>query len=263
MSKLCKTLRMAVFCGAVLGASMHAHAGRTCEDQPLNLQDITQGMDLATRTLQALETSGAQVVMLARSGQDLSKYGLRYSHMAFAYRSSTGAWRVAHKLNQCGTADSALYRQGIGDFFLDRPFRYEAAFAVPSSSVQEQLLRTLTSPSQLTQMHEKKYNMLAYPWAQTYQQSNQWVIETLALAVVGARTRSEAQHWLQLKDYQPTPLNINAMTRLGANITRANITFDDHPNAKRFSGRIETVTVDSVFSWLQRSGITSSLITVR
>jgi hypothetical protein len=37
-------------------------------------------------------------------------------------------------------------------------------------------------------------------------------------------------------------------------MTAANVAFDDHPNDKRFSGRIETVTVDSVFAWLQRSG---------
>lgn len=34
----------------------------------------------------------------------------------------------------------------------------------------------------------------------------------------------------------------------------ARIRFDDHPNAKRFSDRIETVTVDSVLDWLARTG---------
>ncbi len=38
-------------------------------------------------------------------------------------------------------------------------------------------------------------------------------------------------------------------------MTSANIAFDDHPNDKRFADRIETVTVDSVFDWLQRSGL--------
>ena len=35
-------------------------------------------------------------------------------------------------------------------------------------------------------------------------------------------------------------------------MTAANVAFDDHPDDKRFSDRIETVTVDSVFAWLQR-----------
>lgn len=32
-------------------------------------------------------------------------------------------------------------------------------------------------------------------------------------------------------------------------MTRANVAFDDHPNAKRFSDHIETVTVESIFAW--------------
>jgi len=39
-------------------------------------------------------------------------------------------------------------------------------------------------------------------------------------------------------------------------VSGANVAFDDHPNDKRFSDRIETVTVDSVFSWLQRAQMT-------
>jgi hypothetical protein len=39
-------------------------------------------------------------------------------------------------------------------------------------------------------------------------------------------------------------------------MTAANVAFDDHPNEKRFADRIETVTVDSVFAWLQRARMT-------
>lgn len=41
------------------------------------------------------------------------------------------------------------------------------------------------------------------------------------------------------------------------------IAFDDHPDAKRFSGRIETVTVDSAFHWLERSGLGAPAVRVR
>ena len=70
-----------------------------------------------------------------------------------------------------------------------------------------------------------------------------------------ATTRARAQAWLQLQGYEPATLHLSALTRLGARMTAANVAFDDHPNAKRFSDRIETVTVDSVFAWLQRSGL--------
>ena len=67
----------------------------------------------------------------------------------------------------------------------------------------------------------------------------------------------------QFKGYQPTTLKLGPLTRLGGRATAANVTFDDHPNDKRFIDRIETVTVDSVFAWAQRSGLASAPVTVR
>ena len=72
---------------------------------------------------------------------------------------------------------------------------------------------------------------------------------------LSATTRDKAQAWLKFKGYEPTTLKIGPLTRLGGRMTAANVAFDDHPNDKRFSDRIETVTVDSVFAWLQRSGL--------
>jgi hypothetical protein len=101
--------------------------------------------------------------------------------------------------------------------------------------------------------------MVAYPWAQRYQQSNQWAIETLALAMEpGAASRDRAQAWLQFKGYQPSVLKIGALTRLGGRMGSANIAFDDHPSEQRFADRIETVTVDSVLAWLQRAQLASA-----
>jgi hypothetical protein len=106
--------------------------------------------------------------------------------------------------------------------------------------------------------------MLAYPWAQRYQQSNQWAIETLARAEVPtARSREQAQGWLRAMGFEPTVLRLGALTRLGARVTAANIAFDDHPNEKRFADRIETVGADSVFEWLQRAGLASAAHEVR
>jgi hypothetical protein len=42
-------------------------------------------------------------------------------------------------------------------------------------------------------------------------------------------------------------LLLGTLVRFGARVSSANIAFDDHPNDKRFSDRIETATVDSVF----------------
>jgi hypothetical protein len=135
---------------------------------------------------------------------------------------------------------------------------------VLGADTQARLLPLLRDNQRLAAWHTPHYNMLAYPWAQTYQQSNQWAIETLAGASdPAASPRRQAQAWLQSKGYEPTTLRLGPLTRLGARATAANIAFDDHPNDKRFSDRIETVTVDSVFVWLQRSGLGAAPMTVR
>lgn len=257
LSSALRRLVMALWLGFFF--TVAAHAGRSCEDKPMSAVALERGMALAARTATALDASGAQVVLLARAGQDLSRYGLRYSHLAWAYRSANPqgqmVWRVVHKLNHCGTAEAAVYRQGFGEFFLDDPWRFEAAWVVPSPELQARLLPVLQDTARATLLHHKPYNLVSYVWGQRYQQSNQWAIETLAVAAEGVRTRQQAQAWLQVKGYEPTTLRLGAFTRLGGRIGSANIAFDDHPNEKRFSDRIETVTADSVFDWLARSAL--------
>ena len=279
-----RRLAMALLGALALATTNVATAGQTCDAAPPDTAHMTRALGLAERLQESLDASGAQVVIIARAGQDLRKYGLEWSHLAFAYREEMpapqanvvpdvvmgrigasplegapvrsprrGTWRVVHKLNQCGTAEAAVFRQGLAEFFLDTPFRYEAAYVVPAPEVQAAMMLVLTDDRRLVQWHTPAYSVVAYPWSTKYQQSNQWALETLAGALdPAASTRKRAQAWLQLHDYQPSVLHIDALTRLGGRMTRANVAFDDHPNAKRFNDHIETVTVESMFDWMQR-----------
>lgn len=250
----------------VLGlAAVPAHAGQNCVEKPPSVDQIRRSFDLAVKTVQWLDSSGAKLVVIARRGQNLDRYGVRYSHLGYVYRDEAAkAWRVVHKLNQCGTAESALYRQGLAEFFSDDLYDFEAGLVIPTKAVQDALRPLLQDNHRAAVLHTKPYSMVAYPWAQRYQQSNQWALETLACAVEpGACDRSRAQAWLQFKGYQPTTLNLSAGQRLGARIGTANVAFDDHPAARRFSDRIDTVTVDSVFAFLQRAGLAGAPQTVR
>jgi hypothetical protein len=255
------TLGIAVAAAAFQPA---ARAGTACENKPITVESMTKGLALAQRTLAALDGSGAQVAVLARAGQDLTAYGLRYSHLGLAYRESEGGpWRVLHKLNACGTGDASLYRHGLGEFFMDNPYEYRAALIALKPQVAAKLLPVIRDTARAQSMHVRAYNMLAYPWAQKYQQSNQWALETLAYSQnTGVPTRAAAQGWLMSQGYTPTTLKLGPLTRLGARATRANVAFDDHPNEKRFSDRIETVTVESVFDWLTRRDLGAPQVTV-
>lgn len=260
--------RAALVLAAGMLTAAAAHAGRACEAGRPSVRTVEQGLTLAERTANALDASGQRVVFLARAGQDLRKYGLRYSHLGIAYRQADGeggtVWRVVHKLNHCGTSDAALYRQGLGEFFLDDLWRFEAAYVAPSPEIQDRLLATLQDDRRAVAMHHKPYSIVSYAWGQRYQQSNQWLIETMAAAMAPTvYSRVQAQAWLRFQGYAPTTLRLGPLTRLGGRISAANVAFDDHPDALRFSDRIETVTADSVFAWLERAGLGSPPVAIR
>jgi len=237
-------------------ASGGALGGAACSDQPPSPESIRKGLQLALQTYQALEASGAKLALIGRVGSDLSKHKLRYSHMGIVWRDHPkGRWSVVHMLNQCDTANSALYDEGLGNFFNDDPFAYETILAIPGEERQEQLVRTLGTALPAS-LHQPQYNMLAFPWAVKYQNSNQWLLEVLAGAWAPPATvfnRMQAQAWLKASGYQPTLLRIGTMERLGGRMFRANIAFDDHPNELRFSDQIYTVTVESIVDFLRRA----------
>lgn len=231
-----------------------AQAGRGCELKRPNAQNFLSAMRLAENTRSALEASNAQVALVGRVGQDLSAYGLRYSHVAYVWRDHPkGRWLVVHELNRCGTASSALYEQGLANFFLDDLHAYEAVLLIPSPPSQARIAAALGSPLG-NRMHEPHYNMLAYPFSTEYQNSNQWVLETYAASAGESRIeeRARAQAWLRYAGYAPSTLFIPATKRLGARLFSANIAFDDHPFARRAAGRIDTVTVESILSFVRQ-----------
>lgn len=260
-------------CAAVAATTLAAVAGpalagQNCEPRRPSLESIRRDLALAASVAQQLDDmaqrDGTRVLLLARAGQDLNQYGLRYSHLGIAYRDEAalngrGAWRVVHKLNQCGSSQSTLHRQGLAEFFGDGLHLHEAGVVVLKPELAARMAAALKDDATLTALHEPRYNMLAYPWSGPYQQSNQWAIETLALLADPAVTsRAAARDWLRRQDYRPTTLHIDPLARLGARVGTAHISFDDHPFGRRMAGQIDTVTVDSVFAWMQRAGLGSA-----
>jgi hypothetical protein len=268
-----RTLFALMTAAAIVAASGTALAGQNCEPRKPSLDSIRRDLALAASVAEQLDEmarrDGTRVLLIARAGQDLGQYGLRYSHLGIAYRDDAalggrGAWRVVHKLNQCGSSRSMIYRQGLAEFFGDGLYAHEAGVVVLKSAIGTRLGDQLKDDLVLTALHEPRYNMLAYPWSGPYQQSNQWAIETLAtLAEPSVTSRAAARNWLRAQDYRPTTLQISSLTRLGARVSSAHISFDDHPFGRRMAGQIDTVTVDSVFSWMERSGLGGPTLRLR
>lgn len=255
-----------VFAMLLLLLPLHfAAAGTACEPKNNDATTFVKSMQLAEKVRKALDDSGAEVALIARVGQDLSKYNLRYSHMAFVWRDHPkGRWLVVHELNQCGTAQSSLFDQGLGNFFMDDLFAYESSIMIPGAASQKRIAAVLmsTTPGRL---HGARYNMLSYAFSTTYQNSNQWVLETYAAAMseLSIDDRSKAQSWLRLAGYKPIAVHVSTAARLGGRMFKANIAFDDHPFDRRMAGQIDTVTVESVMRFVKERDPEAREITVR
>lgn len=237
-----------------------------CEPRPAATQGFRNGLDLAIKTREALQRTGASVVLLARVGQDLSEHGLRYSHMGIAaYDADAGRWQVTHLLNECGTGHSALYREGLANFFMDDLHVFETLIVVPRSEVQRALADALKSGLHVV-MHAPAYSTIAYPYSTRYQNCNQWVLELVAgsAAPPGQYSdRRSAQQWLAQSAYRPSVIRISSGKRLGARLFSTNVRFDDHPSGALSSERYQVVSVESVVSFLRESGMTSGEQIVR
>jgi len=249
---------------AVLLPSPAVMAGQDCRDAPPAPEAVRKGLQLALKTRDELERSQAKLVFIARIGSNLAEHGLRYSHAAFARREHPkGRWLVTHLLNHCGSAASELFDEGLGNFFLDDPYEYEALVVVPSPDVQERLAALLATPLPAA-LHVPHYSMIAHPESPRYENSNQWLLEVVAagMAQLQQPGRAQLQRWLRETGYTGSQLRISAGRRLAAGLFRANVRFDDHAERERAAGRYEIVSVESVFTWFARQDAASRRFTV-
>ncbi|GAB7126863.1 DUF2145 domain-containing protein [Silvimonas sp. JCM 19000] len=235
--------------------SLPALAGQTCSDKPLAPTTVRTALLTGYNLQQKLDKLAPRVALLARVGQDLREYKLHYSHFAFVSREADDQpWQVSHLLNDCGAATSALWHEGLGNFFLDDMFAYDALVVIPDDATQARLWALLHDPAALERLHSASYSVVAYPFSTLHQNSNQWVLEVLAQALSpdALGQRGSTQAWLKANGYNPTTLQINPLKRLGGRMFKANVAFDDHPFDRRMGGQIDTVTVESVVAFLQR-----------
>lgn len=239
---------------ALTGVSQTSYAGRSCEEAQASPLATAKAFDAAAGLQDWLNKTPAKVAIIARRGQDLSKYGLVYSHVGIAAKDDRGAWLFFHELNTCGSARSVLYQQGLAEFFADDLLSAEVAVAIPEPWLQARLGQIVMRKEELHRMHEPAYSAVAYPFSLKYQNSNGWVLETLARAASDKmlRDRASAQAWLKTDGYAPDVLYISTLTRLGGRMFKANIAFDDHPPELRWSSKITVNTADALLRYVSK-----------
>ena len=263
-----RTLVARTFLLSALLATATAQAQECATHYP-SVGTTASMFDMAVNIRNSLDALSPRVdvVMLARGGQDLSRFGLIYSHLSFALRDADGQWRVVHELNVCKTNHSDLYREGLVEFVGESVLRADVLVVVPNTNLQERLKQILTPTGEVARaLHEPRYSLVSYPFSTRYQNSNQWVLEVLVAATMPASGRSvsreDIQAQLKQKGYVPSTLHIKLHERLAARLWVDNATTVDHPASERLSGNYSVVTVDSVVDFMKKEGWASRVFTV-
>jgi hypothetical protein len=242
----------AVMAAVLLAFASASSAGTTCTATTASPRAIAAAAATAREVAAALDARDRPVALVARVGTDLSKYGLRYSHVGFVLRDHPdGRWTVVHELNACGTARSSLYAQGLVNFFVDDLVSQDAKIVWPDDDTSAALVAQLARDPAV--VHEPRYSVIARVGSPRYQNSTAWVLETIGAASANTRERSDAQAWIARQGFRPDVLHIPYSQRVLGGLFSANAAFGDHPVGARLGGEYRVVTVRSIFRFLTAS----------
>jgi hypothetical protein len=239
----------------LMGAGV-VQAGTQCRERIAEPGEWAAATGTALRVVAELEEHDAPIALVARVGTDLSQQGIRYSHTGFVVRDHPdGRWTVVHLLNHCGTDSSALFAEGLINFFGDDLINYDSRIVWLKPAHAEALLRLVMSDD-IHRLYEPHYNIIAHPNSRHYQNSTSWVLELLAASAIGLDSvdRGMAQAQAQALGYRPFIVHIPYSKRIAGGLFSANAHFTDHSVKARLSGEYRVVTVESIFDWLRRIG---------
>ncbi|HET9483425.1 MAG TPA: DUF2145 domain-containing protein [Xanthomonadales bacterium] len=231
-------------------------AGTSCRAVTPGPRDVAAATASAIEVATALDAQDAPVALVARVGTDLSKHGLKYSHLGFALRDHPhGRWTVVHLLNRCGTASSGLFAQGLVDFFLDDLVSREAKLVWLEEGRAAMLAAHLLADHGKS-VHEPRYSVISRPDSARWQNSTAWVLEVLVLAdaPAGVWSRASAHAALRHDGFAPDVIGIPYTKRIAGGLFGANVSFTDHPLGARLGGRYEVVTVRAILRHARQHG---------
>ncbi|MFG6485488.1 DUF2145 domain-containing protein [Roseateles sp. BYS78W] len=201
----------------------------------------------------ALAASGARAALIARSGTDLSRLGLRYSHAAVALADGLDTpWAVRQLYYSCDEGQPRLFDQGLAGFVTgsdDIHLGFISVLLLPPEAAGRLADAALDKPLALGLLNAR-YSANAYPFSTRYQNCNQWVAELLAASVAGTASRADAQAWLKHEGYAPEPVHAPPWLML-AGLFVPWVHVDDHPRELLDAGTVMTSLPNNLEAFAQ------------
>jgi len=195
-----------------------------------------------------LAASGTEAALIARSGTDLSRLRLRYSHAAIALADGLDTpWAVRQLYYACDEGAPRLFDQGLAGFISgsdDVDVGYVSVLLLPPDAAATLAAATRDKAVALGLLHPQ-YSANAYAFGTRYQNCNQWVAELLAAAFAGTATRADAQAWLRREGYAPEPVRVPPLLMLAGRFVPW-VHFDDHPAELLSANAVQTSLPDGL-----------------
>lgn len=191
---------------------------------------------LAAAVREQLQNGPDEVVLVARSGLQLDRFGLRYSHAGWALRSGADLpWSVRQLYFDCQQGQARLFDQGLAGFGQGVDDADHARLLVLSlpPDAQRRLVAPLQDKRQALALLSGRYTANAHAWSLGTQNCNQWAVEILAWSQMvmpsdgQLASRAPTQEWLRRQAYQPS--RVHAGPWWGASLLSPWLSDDEHP----------------------------------
>jgi len=203
---------------------------------PMSAQQQDRLLRFAALIKRELDGSGETVALVSRSGLDLTRFGLRYSHAGVSLAASDNApWSVRQLYYACDERRPRLYDQGMSGFLFgtDDPNAGYVSIVLPNGAEAAALEAAALDEPRALHLLAATYSANAHPFGLRYQNCNQWVAELLATAwgpLHGTHDlRARAQRWLAESGYRPAAIDVPSSWMMLAAPFVPLIHFDDHP----------------------------------
>jgi hypothetical protein len=262
------TLALAATCAhAQSGASGTASSSTFCDRTQTHTaaqQDAL--LRFAAVVREELNLSNGEAAVISRSGLDLSRFQIRYSHSALAWRDSAAVWTTRQLYYACDERRPRIFDQGIAGFTMDidNPSLGYVSIVVLPKTQSSELQRALLDTPRALRLLAAQYSANAYPFSLRYQNCNQWVMELLATAwgdlADGDDLRARAQSWLRDARYAPDAVAIPSRWLLLASAFTPFLHLNDHPAADRDAMALQVSLPASVETFVRQQAGTSRRI---
>jgi hypothetical protein len=243
--KLLRTLALSLLLAAGVVSAAHASSSRFCDRaHELSAAEQDRLLRFAAVLREELAASEESVALVSRSGLDLSRFNIRYSHAALAWRSEQGLWAARQLYYACDESRPRIFDQGLAGFALgtdDPRLGYLSIVRLPPQAVLALRPALLDTPRVL-HLLGAEYSANAYAYGLRYQNCNQWLIEMLAAGwgdlPDGEDLRQRAQAWLREENYAPQPVEVGSRLWMLASYFVPLVHLDDHPDEDRAALRL-------------------------